>query len=258
VTAVELHRWQSGAGTAVICIHETAVSSEVWRSLAAELGEYARTIAFDRRGWGRSEAPEPYTRTTVHEQAEDTARIVIETGAAPAILCGAGLGAVAALDLVLHRSTLARAAVLIEPPLLAFVDEATERLSEDGVALREAVQGGGPAAGVELYLGGGLPALGPGAGRLPDRLASAARDRPLSLFAELGAVPSWSLPLVEMARNRIPARIVVFESSPPLVRRAAEALAGRLAESSLRELPGADPAHLADPRGLAALIGELV
>jgi len=258
VTALDLHRWESGAGPAVVCVHETGVSSEVWRPLAAALGDRALAIAFDRRGWGRSEAPQPYTRTTVHEQAEDLARIVAETAAAPAVLCGAGLGAVAALDLALHRPALARAAVLIEPPILAFVEEATELLSEDAVALRDAVEGGGPAAGVELYLGGGLPALGPGAERLPDRPRTAARERPLSLFAELAAVSSWSLPLAEMAGNRVPARIVVLETSPPLLRRAAEALSGRLAESRMHELDGPGPSHNDHAEGVATLIGELL
>jgi pimeloyl-ACP methyl ester carboxylesterase len=139
-TAVELHRWGTGRGGTVLCIHETAASSEAWRPLAAALGERARTIAYDRRGWGRSGAPEPYGRTTVQEQAEDGARVLAELEAPPAVLCGSGLGAVAALDLMLRRPDLAHAAVLIEPPLLAFVDEATEVLSGDGQALREAVE----------------------------------------------------------------------------------------------------------------------
>jgi pimeloyl-ACP methyl ester carboxylesterase len=255
--AVDLHRWETGHGTVVLCIHETGVSSEVWRRLGEALGERARTIAYDRRGWGRSGAPEPYLRTTVQEQSEDAARLLEGSDATVAVLCGAGLGAVAALDLLLRRPELARGAVLIEPPLLAFVEEATELLSEDGGALREAVHGGGPAAGVELYLSGGLAALGAGAERLPQELSAPARERPLSLFAELAAVPSWSLPLARMGQNRVAARIVVSESSPRLLRRAGDELTGRLGQAELRELPGKLPAHLDDPHGLATLILEL-
>lgn len=252
---VELHRWETGRGRPVLCIHETGTSSESWRSLADALGDRARTIAYDRRGWGRSGAPEPYTRTTVHEQAEDATRVLADAGAAPALLCGAGLGAVVALDLVVQRPQLARAAVAIEPPLLAFLEAATERLSEDGESLREAVRHGGPEAGVDLFLAGGLPALGAGAGRLPDSLAGAVRDRPLSLFAELAAVASWPLPLAEMAGNRVPVRVVVFESSPSLLRDAARETAGRIAATELRELPGGDRLGAAAP--LAELIADL-
>ena len=256
--AVDLHRWETGRGEAVLCIHETGTSSEVWRPLAQALGERARTIAYDRRGWGRSGAPEPYLRTTVQEQSEDAVRLLEGSDRSAAVLCGAGLGAVVALDLLLRRPELARGAVLIEPPLMAFADEATELLSKDGGALREAVHGGGPSAGVELYFSGQLKALGAGAERLPRALSAPARERPLTLFAELAAVPSWSLPLAGLAQNRIAARVVIAESSPRLLRSVAEELTGRLAQAELRELPGERPAHLDDPGGLSALILELV
>lgn len=256
--ALELHRWEAGRGGTVLCVHETATSSEVWRPLADALGQRARTIAYDRRGWGQSEVPESYLRTTVHEQSEDAARLLASSDAGAAVLCGAGLGAVAALDLLLRRSDLALGAALIEPPLLAFVEEATELLSEDGGALRQAVHAGGPTAGVALYLSGKLTALGPGAQRLPNALSAPARERPLSLFAELAAVPSWPLPLAGMDQNQLPARIVVSPSSPELLRRSAEKLAARLGHAELRELPGDRPAHLADPQGLATLILELL
>ena len=239
----------------MLCIHETGTSSEAWRSLAEALGGRARTIAYDRRGWGRSGAPEPYTRTTVHEQAEDATRVLADADAAPAVLCGAGLGAVVALDLALQRPQLARAAVVIEPTLLAFLEAATGAVSDDGESLREAVRSGGPEAGVDLFLAGGLPALGAGAGRLPESLARAVRDRPLSLFAELAAVASWPLPLTEMARNRIPVRVVVFESGPSLLRDAAREAAGHIAATELLELPGSDRLDAAAP--LADLIAEL-
>jgi pimeloyl-ACP methyl ester carboxylesterase len=252
---VELHRWEAGRGQPILLIHETGTSSEAWRSLAKALGERGRAIAYDRRGWGRSGAPEPYTRTTVHEQAEDATRVLADADATPAVLCGAGLGAVVALDLVLGRPQLARAAVAIEPPLLAFLKAATAGLADDGDALREAVREGGPEAGVELFLAGGLPALGAGAGRLPEPLAQAARERPLSLFAELAAVVSWPLPLAEMARNRLPVCVVAFESGPALLREAAREAAGRLAKAELRELPGEGRLDAVAP--LADLIVEL-
>ncbi|OLE39004.1 MAG: hypothetical protein AUG48_00245 [Actinobacteria bacterium 13_1_20CM_3_68_9] len=281
--ALELHRWEAGRGGTVLCVHETATSSEVWRPLADALGQRARTIAYDRRGWGQSEAPESYLRTTVQEQSEDAARLLASSDAGAAVLCGAGLGAVAALDLLLRRSDLALGAALIEPPLLAFVEEATELLSEDGGALRQAVDAGGPTAGVALvtamgfdYAPGDMIAaltaedMGPldevvlayavtgfGATRA-NALSAPARERPLSLFAELAALPSWPLPLAGMDQNQLPARIVVSPSSPELLRRSAKKVAVRLGHAELLELPGDRPAHLADPQGLATLILELL
>jgi hypothetical protein len=60
-----------------------------------------------------------------------------------------------------------------------------------------------------------------------------------------------------MAQNRVPAWIVISDSSPPLLRDAAAELAGRLGGAELRELFGTGPAYLADPRGVAELILEL-
>jgi pimeloyl-ACP methyl ester carboxylesterase len=251
---VELHRWESGAGnTAVLCLHETAVTGDVWRPLAGAVGDRARTIAYDRRGWGRSEAPEPYLRTTVPEQSEDAAVLVAELQAAPALLCGAGLGAVAALDLALRHPDLVRGAVLIEPPLFAFVPEATEALSADGLAIREAFQSGGADAALDLYLSGALPGLGPGVERLPDEATAPARSRPLTLFAELGAVPAWDLPLSRLPAS-VPVEVVIGSSTPTLVRSACDALASRLGLPACREL---------DARGLpqydaAPQLAELV
>ena len=143
--------------------------------------------------------------------------------------------------------------VLIEPPLVAFSTAATEALSADQAVLRDAVQSGGLSAGVELCLGGSLQALCPGIERLPAALTAPAREHPASLFAEIGAVPAWSMPLPRLAANEIPTRIVVSASTPALVREASESLAGRLGAAELVELGGEAPAHVGAARELAEL-----
>jgi pimeloyl-ACP methyl ester carboxylesterase len=217
-------------------MHETAAGAEVWRPLAGALAGEARVIAFDRRGWGRSGAPEPYSQTTIEEQAEDAAAVLQTLGVEQALVAGAGLGAVAALDLLLRRPRTVAAAVLIEPPLLAFLPDATEGLSSDRKAIEQAVREGGPAAALDLYLSGALPFLGPGAERIPDAVSAGARDRPLSLFAELASVPAWAIPTAELARCDAPALIVTGVSTPPLLTRASDELATLL--------EGAEHAHL--------------
>ena len=79
----------------------------VARGLGA--GSTGRVITYDRRGYGGSTAPEPYTRTTVNEQAEDLAALVGGLDAAPALLVGADFGALVVLDVLLrHRAARAR------------------------------------------------------------------------------------------------------------------------------------------------------
>src|SRR5205807_9382492 len=126
----------AGTGPAVVLVHGIACDRSVWREAVAELE--GRTIVYDRRGYGGSGAPEPYGGTTVGEQADDLAELIDRLDAAPAVLCGHHLGALACLDLVLRRPELARAAVLVEPPVLWLVPDGSDAVSE----LREAVERG--------------------------------------------------------------------------------------------------------------------
>jgi pimeloyl-ACP methyl ester carboxylesterase len=258
VHGVDLAYWQSGGGHPVLLLHETAAAADVWRPLAEGLADDARVIAVDRRGWGRSGAPEPYTQTTIEEQAEDAAGLLAELGLPRAVVGGAGLGAVVALDLLARRPDLVTAAVLIEPPLLAFLPDATEGLSSDRKAIEQAVRDGGPAGALGLYLAGGLSFLGPGAERIPAAATTAARDRPLSLFAELASIPAWTIPTAELAEAGAPTVVVTGTSTPPLLARATEELAVHLNGAEAVCLEGDGLPHVgAAPELVSCLRGLL-
>ena len=258
INGVGLSWRDRGAGPPLLLLHETAATAAIWEPLIGAIGADARTIAPDRRGWGSSEAPELYVATTVEEQAADGDALLREIDAGPAVVCGAGLGAVVALELLLRHRSLVRAAVVIEPPLLAFLPEATQGLAADRQRIADAVQGGGPEAAIDLYLGGGLPHMGPGAERIPDAVGAEARQRPLSLFAELGAVPAWSLRTAEMLATDARSRIVVGASTPPIVRSASEQLALRLGASELVDVGGNGLPHVSAARESADAIRDLL
>ena len=258
INGVGLSWRDRGAGPPLLLLHETAATAAIWEPLIDAIGADARTIAPDRRGWGSSEAPEQYVATTVEEQAADGDALLREIDAGPAVVCGAGLGAVVALELLLRHRSLVRAAVVIEPPLLAFLPEATQGLAADRQRIADAVQGGGPEAAIDLYLGGGLPHMGPGAERIPDAVGAEARQRPLSLFAELGAVPAWSLRTAEMLATDARSRIVVGASTPPIVRSASEQLALRLGASELVDVGGNGLPHVSAARESADAIRDLL
>jgi pimeloyl-ACP methyl ester carboxylesterase len=244
VHGVDLAYWQTGSGPPVLLLHETATDADVWRPLANALAGDATVIAFDRRGWGRSGAPEPYARTTIEEQAEDAVGLLEQLGIEGALVGGAGLGAVAALDLLLRRPEMVRAAILVEPPLLAFLPDATEGLSADRKVIEQAVRDGGPPGALELYLGGALPFLGPGAERIPDAMSSVARERPLSLFAELASVAAWPIPTSRLAEAPAPSLVVVGTSTPAPLRRVADDLGARLGGAELLRLEGPGLPHV--------------
>jgi pimeloyl-ACP methyl ester carboxylesterase len=255
---VEIAWSERGEGAPVLLIHETGVSSVAWAGVAEAVSARARAIAYDRRGWGGSSAPDGYRRTTIEEQSEDAAALIESLDPSFAVLCGAGLGAVVALDLLLRRPELTPGAVLIEPPLLQLLPTATESLSADRRAL-EAAAGEGPGAIVELYLSGGLGAMAAGVSRLPGPLTDPARESPASLIAELGAVATWVAPRQRLASAERPSTVLTAGSTPPLLREAATALTGRLAQGAARELDAAElPPHLGAPAEVAGFALELM
>jgi pimeloyl-ACP methyl ester carboxylesterase len=258
LNGIDLHFEERGAGRAVLLLHETASSGRVWDQLLAALGGEVRALAPDRRGWGATGAPQGYVATTIEEQAEDAAALLRALAVEEALICGAGLGAVIALDLLLRHPRLAGGAVLVEPPLLALLPEATEEISADRAAIESAMRDGGPRGVLDLYLAGGLRALGPGADRLPDAATGSAREHPLSLFAELAAVPAWRFRGNELLSLAKPSRIVVSSSTPSLLRRAGQELADRLGGSPLRSLETQGLPHVDAAAELAAAIRALL
>jgi pimeloyl-ACP methyl ester carboxylesterase len=253
---VEIAWSERGEGSPVLLIHETAASSETWDGASEAISDRARAISYDRRGWGHSTTPEGYRRTTVEEQSEDAAALIEALDAGPVVASGAGAGAVIALDLLLRRPELVAATVLIEPPLLQLLPVATEALSDDRRRLEAATATGDSV--IDLYLSGGLPALGPGVARLPEEVRSAARERHGSVIAELGLATGWRLPLPRLAQVEQPSAVVTAPSTPALLRDACSALTGRLGGSSARELESRElPPHLGAPAEVAAIVEQL-
>jgi pimeloyl-ACP methyl ester carboxylesterase len=253
---IEIAWSERGEGPSVLLIHETAATGAAWGPVAEALSERSRAISYDRRGWGASSAPEEYRRTTVEEQSEDAAALIEVVADAPAAVCGAGIGAVVALDLLLRRTDLISAAVLIEPPLFQLIPVATEALSQDRHRLEIAAGTGEDV--IELYLSGALPALGPGVDRIPDALAAAARERPASVVAELGIAAGWRMPLSRLSSAGSPSAIVTSGSTPPLLREASEALAARLAQAGSREVDaGEESPQLGGAGEVASIVLEI-
>jgi pimeloyl-ACP methyl ester carboxylesterase len=155
-----------------------------------------RVIAYDRRGYGHSGAPEPYTRTTASEHAEDLVALVRALDAVPATLVGADFGALAVLDVLLRHPTVARGAVLVDPPTYMFVPDATEALSEERRALEDELRGGGPEA----------------------------VERQRGRIADFGAIASLPLTHAGLASIGVPVAIVLSPRARPHDAAAAEAL----------------------------------
>jgi pimeloyl-ACP methyl ester carboxylesterase len=197
-----------GEGGSVLLVHRIGESE--WPELPG------RVIEYSRRGYGRSGAPEPYLATTVEEQAEDAAALLRGLDAAPAVVVGAGLGALVGLDLARRHRDLVRGAVAIDPPLFAFVPEAAEVLSAERDALERAVREEGPQAAVRSYMreAGADPALA-------DRAAASFRG----FFADYGAPAAWSVGRRDLRALAVPLVVLDGPAPPHHVVAAADALA---------------------------------
>ena len=142
---------------------------------------------------------------------------------------------------------------------LQLLPEATEALSEDRRSARAGRRRRGESV-IDLYLSGGLPALGAG-GRAGSRPSSPrpARERPASVVAELGVAAGWRMPLPRLAAAERPSVVVTAASTPPLAGEASAALGGEAGRAPTLESWTRRPAppHIGAPAEVAALAREL-
>jgi pimeloyl-ACP methyl ester carboxylesterase len=185
-------------------------------------------IVYDRFGWGGSQAPGELRKTSIAEQAIDAAGVLRSQGESRAEVLGAGFGAVVALELSLAEPELIERVVMLEPPLFDTLPDATEGMSRDVAAIREAAEQGGRDAVWDLFLEGGLPTLGAGAARPGQAGIGAGSEAADALLAELPAVPAWPLDPVRVSAAEPAVTVATTPSTPELLERAANALTPRI------------------------------
>jgi pimeloyl-ACP methyl ester carboxylesterase len=213
---VALHYVERGRGRPLLVIHGLASDAQAWASqLDALAAGGARAIAYDRRGYGASGAPEPYAATTVQEQAQDAAALLERLDAAPALLVGDGFGALVALELLVRRPALATGAVLADVPLFAYVPAATEALAAQRERLEQALRDGGPQAALRAW-------LGDAAGAVSDARALTWER---GFFADYAGQASWSPSRRELRAIELPVAVVTGPASPAHTVAAADAAA---------------------------------
>lgn len=231
---VALHYRSRGEGPAVLLVHGMGSDAHAWEPVAEQLEAHGRrAIALDRRGYGDSGAPEPYAATTVQEQAEDVAALLgaVCPDEAPALLVGDGFGALVVLELLVRRPGLARAAVLADPPLHAFVPAATAALADERTLLEAGLREGGPAAAVLAWLGEAVVATGA-------ERAQRAVAAQVGFFADYAGQSSWSPSRGELRAISVPVAVVTGPGTPEHIVAGADAVA--------RLVPGAKRLHDGD------------
>ena len=218
---VALHYDERGDGRPLLVVHGMASDAAAWAPALDELAAAgARAIAYDRRGYGASGAPQPYAATTIQEQAEDAAALMTALEAAPALLVGDGFGALVVLELLVRRPRLATAAVLGDPPLFAFVASATQALADERTMLEQALRDGGPGEAIHAWIASRADIVRP----------ARASTSPLGFFADYAGQLSWSPSRRELREIAVPVAVVTGPASPAHLVAAAGVAAARLAD----------------------------
>jgi esterase len=242
---VRLYYEEHGSGAPILCIHGTSGSAAVWADAVEQLARLGRVIAYDRRGCGRSERPEPYERTSVAEHADDAAALLDALGAAPAVVIGRSYGGTVATDLALRHPELVRAFVVLEgdaprelaPNAAAWVDGLADRLRR--VAERDGVD-----AVAEALIG--EVAGETGWRSFPEEVRQALTANGPAILAEV--LGEWWLQADAAALATIaqPALFVAAADSPPVLREPVDAMVRALPNARLVLVGGGhliDPAH---------------
>ncbi|MGH9173929.1 MAG: alpha/beta fold hydrolase [Vicinamibacterales bacterium] len=247
--AIRLYYEERGTGAPILLSHGTGSDADTWGSAFEELARLGRIIAYDRRGFTRSERPEPYLRTTPAEHAGDAAALLDGLGATPAIVIGRSYGGDMALNLALRYPRHVRALVLLEggdvflsealPELSDFLDQLTARI-------RTAVAERGMAAAGEALMRAVLGDDGY-EGVPEDRKARVTANGP-AIVAEIEGYRDDLPDPTRLRAITCPALVVAAMSSPPPFRDAMEILAATLPNARLAVVEGGHMINPADPQ----------
>jgi 3-oxoadipate enol-lactonase len=108
-----LYYEDTGAGVPILFIHPAGSTASTWGSATEELARVGRVIAYDRRGYARSEG-EPVRSMPTH--TADAAAILEHLATPPAVVVGTSAGAAIAVDLAVRRPDLVQAVIAHEFP----------------------------------------------------------------------------------------------------------------------------------------------
>lgn len=133
-----LYHELTGTGDPIVLVHGGMVDSRTWEFLIPHLAGRFHVVAYDRRGYGRSDGA-PVGDAATH--ASDLAGLIVALGLAPVHVVAISSGGVVALRLAADRPDLVRRVALHEPALIQLLagDRDTQPILDDFLANADAV-----------------------------------------------------------------------------------------------------------------------
>jgi pimeloyl-ACP methyl ester carboxylesterase len=241
-----------GGERRVLAIHCTLAHSGAWAGIGAELGDLATITAFDMPSHGRSGDWEGQT-----DFIAQVTRIAASYFEAPMDLIGHSAGAVAALQLAIAAPVVVRSLTLIEPVLFAAITDGPDwsgHVAEMAPFTRamEAYDRETAAREFNGLMGmGAWDDIDPRRRQyLTDRIHMIAAGAP-ALYEDSGKIlAEGALEVLVM-----PVMLIRGEASLPSIRSVGDALAARLPDVGVADVPGAGHMlPITHPKQVAGLI----
>jgi pimeloyl-ACP methyl ester carboxylesterase len=233
---------EGGSGPPLVLVHGSWGDRKIWDLVRPGLERSFRTIAYSRRGHGRSSGG-----GTLDADVRDIAALIEQLDASPAHLAGNSLGATICIRLLASRPDLVESVSAHEPPLFGLLagDPTWEPALEEvqrrvGAVLELIAQDRIPEA-AERFVE--EVALGPGAwAQLPPEERQRF-IRHATTFAEENADPGmYGIELATLADVTTPVLLTGAAASPPLFEPVLERLAATLPRAERHRFP--DAGHL--------------
>ncbi len=240
-----LYYYDQGEGEPLVLIHGTGFNADIWYRVYNTLVDEFRVIAYDRRGFGRSEGMPLGPRGYYHEQAEDAAQMLDLFGACPATILGWSAGAVVALQLALEHPECVKRLILYEPSLhlsddldagfiLPYMQYSLLRLFRRYKAAAHTF------GRMILKVEGGRNSFD----TLDPVVVECMEADAESLVAEVSAGTGRELTLETLASGiKVPVTLIVGEASPAPLKRSVARLAATFPAAEVARIPGTG--HLA-------------
>ena len=253
VEGTRLYYEERGSGAPLLLIHGPGGHLGMFAGVAERLASSYRVITYDRRGFGRSEAPSPPRKDHLRRHADDAAALLREIGAPRATVVGWSMGGVVACALAVHHGDAASRIVLYEAPL-----HAKEHM---GVRLASAIGGALALDKLGMHRRGAKRflrfALGyNNGGNAFDELEPKMRESILanaaSIMAELEAGTGEELSLGDLEKIRCPVGIVVGTRSARFLIAAADRCAAIFPSARIVRMQSGD--HVMNVRQPAVLV----
>jgi pimeloyl-ACP methyl ester carboxylesterase len=125
---VKLAYLDEGVGDpALLFIHGWSSDHTFWRDQIPEFQKRHRVVAVDLRGLGESDAPDE--DATIGQFTDDIAWLSRKIGLDKPVIVGHSMGGLIAFKFVQQHQEMARAAVIVDTPLLPLTDEIKGRFS---------------------------------------------------------------------------------------------------------------------------------